>query len=244
MLSPSTGRKQPGHGGRARPPAAQVGFLVLSNCCDPVPYRRFFNHKEAERRVRAYRRKGLDSMASSMVKYLVSRGVEGADVLEVGGGVGGIQLELLKAGVAAKTVNIELSSGYEEAAQELAEQEGFEDRITRRLGDFVEHQDDFEPADVLVMNRVVCCYPWMERMMEAATNKTGRFLALTFPREKWWMKFGVVFVNRLMGLRKCDFRAFVHPVADIESIATRAGLVVRYTNNNLAWQALVLERAS
>ena len=164
-------------------------------------------------------------MASGMVKYLVSRGVEGADVLEVGGGVGGIQLELLKAGV-AKTVNIELSSGYEEAAQELAEQEAFEDRITRRLGDFVEHQHEFEPADVVVMNRVVCCYPWMERMMEAAANKTGRFLALTFPREKWWMKFGVGFVNRLMGLRKCDFRAFVHPGADIESVATRAGLVV------------------
>ena len=182
-------------------------------------------------------------MASSMVKYLVSRGVEGADVLEVGGGVGGIQLELLKAGV-AKTVNIELSSGYEAAAQELAEDEGFEDRIIRRLGDFVEHQHEFEPADVVVMNRVVCCYPWMERMMEAATNKTDRFLALTFPREKWWMKFGVGFVNRLMGLRKCDFRAFVHPVADIESVATRAGLVVRYTNNNLAWQALVLERTT
>ena len=182
-------------------------------------------------------------MASSMVKYLVSRGVEGADVLDVGGGVGAIQLELLKAG-AAKTVSIELSSGYEEAAQRLAEEEGFKDQITRRVGDFVEHQHEFEPADIVVMNRVVCCYPWMERMMGAAVNKTGKYLALTFPREKWWMRFGVRLVNRLVGLRRCDFRAFIHPVADIESVATGAGFVVRHRDNNLAWHALVLERAA
>ncbi len=182
-------------------------------------------------------------MASSMVQYLVSRGVDGADLLEVGGGVGAIQLEFLKAGV-AKSVNIELSSGYEEAAQRLASDEGFEDRITRQLGDFVEHQHEFESADIVVMNRVVCCYPWMERMMEAAVGKAGKYLALTFPREKWWMKSGTWSVNVFMGLRKCDFRAFVHPVADIESVATSAGFVVCHTDNNLAWQALVLERAA
>ena len=182
-------------------------------------------------------------MASSMVKYLVSRGVQGADVLEVGGGVGAIQLELLKAGI-ARSVNIELSSGYEEAAQRLAEEDGVEDRITRRLGDFVEQQDEFESADIVVMNRVVCCYPWMERMMEAAVSRTGRYLTLVVPRDRWWVKFGFAFANRLLALRKCDFRAFVHPLADVEAVATNAGLLVRHTDNNLVWQALVLERTA
>ena len=182
-------------------------------------------------------------MASSMVDYLTSRDVEGADVLEVGGGVGAIQLELLKAGV-AESVNVELSSGYDEAAQRLAKEEGLEDRITRQLGDFVERQHEFEPADIVVMNRVVCCYPWMERMMEAAVSKTGRYLALVFPRERWWVKFALGSGNMFMKLRKCDFRAFVHPVDDIEAVATRAGLVVRHTDRNLIWQALVFERAT
>ena len=182
-------------------------------------------------------------MASSMVEFLVSRGVDGADVLEVGGGVGAIQIELLKAGV-AKSVNVELSSGYEDAAQKLAEEEGFADRVTRRQGDFVEHQHEYEPADIVVMNRVVCCYPWMERLMEAAVGKTGRYLAIAFPREKWWMKFGLGVGNTFMGLRRCDFRAFVHPIAEIESVATGAGFVVRHTDNNLGWQALVFERAA
>ena len=157
--------------------------------------------------------------------------------------MGAIQLELLKAGV-AKTVSVELSFGYDAAAQRLAEEQGVAAQITRRLGDFVELQGEFEPADIVVMNRVVCCYPWMEQMMEAAVDKTGRYLALTFPREKWWMKWGTRLVNRVMGFRKCEFRAFIHPVAGIESVATSAGLVVRHTDNNLAWQALVFERVA
>ncbi len=56
--------------------------------CDPAPYRRFFNRKEAERHARGYRRRGLNPMASSMVQSLMSRGVDGADLLEIGGGVG------------------------------------------------------------------------------------------------------------------------------------------------------------
>jgi magnesium-protoporphyrin O-methyltransferase len=215
----------------------------MSECCDPTPYRRFFNRKEADRNARSYRKRGLDTMAKGVVDFLVSGGVEGADVLEVGGGVGAVQIELLKAG-AAKTVNAELSSGYEDAALKLAKEEGVEDRITRRLGDFVEDCDDIEPADIVVMNRVVCCYPWMEKMMDAAVTKTGKYLALVFPREKWWVKSGLGMGNGFMALRGCDFRAFVHPVDQIEAVATRAGLVVRHAENNFIWQALVLERVS
>ncbi len=215
----------------------------MSDCCDPTPYRRFFNRKEADRNVRSYRKRGLDPIAKGMVDFLVSGGVEGADVLEVGGGVGAVQIELLKAG-AANTVNAELSSGYEDAALKLAKEEGVEDRITRRLGDFVETRDDFEPADIVVMNRVVCCYPWMEKLMGAAVAKTGKYLALVFPREKWWVKSGLGMGNGFMALRGCDFRAFVHPVDQIEAVATRAGLDVRHAENNFIWQALVLERVS
>lgn len=192
--------------------------------------------------MRAYRRKGLDPMASSMVDYLKSRDLEGADLLEVGGGVGTIQIDLLKAGL-DRSVNVELSSGYDEAAHQLAAEEGVEDRITRHVGDFVENQDEFESADVVLMNRVVCCYPWMERMMEAAAGKADRYLGLVFPREKWWVKLGLASGNGWMAFRNCDFRAFVHPVSGIHSVAADAGFVVRHTDNNLIWQTLVFERA-
>lgn len=181
-------------------------------------------------------------MARSVVDYLISRGIEGADLLEVGGGIGDLQLELLRAGV-SRSVNIELSPEYEEEAAELVREAAMGERVSRHVGDFVEARDGLDAADIVVLNRVVCCYPWVEKMMEAAVGKTRRYLGLTFPREKWWMKLVIGVGNSWMSIRQCDFRGFVHPVAGIESVATRAGLIVGHRDRNLGWQAVVFERA-
>lgn len=214
----------------------------MSDCCDPISYRRFFNSKEARRRLRKYRKRGLDSMAQSLVDYLTTRDIDGADLLEVGGGVGDLQVELLRAGL-GKAVNVELSAGYEETATDLMKAEGLEARISRHIGDFVEEQHRFDPADVVVLNRVVCCYPWMERMMEAAVGKARSCLALTFPREKWWMRAVIGIGNSWNAVRRCAFRGFVHPVSGIESVATDAGFQIAYRDHSLGWQAIVFERA-
>jgi protein-L-isoaspartate O-methyltransferase len=214
---------------------------ALPDCCDPSAYGRFFDEKEAERSLRSYRRKGLDPMASSMVGYLKSRGVEGADVLEVGGGVGAIQVELLKAG-ARQCLNVELSPGYDGAARRLATEEGLGDRVSTRFGDFVELSEELEPADVVVMNRVVCCYPWMERLVGAAAAKTGSYLAIVVPKDKWWVRLGLRVGDMFRAMRRDYIPAYVHPVDGIESVASKGGLVVRHSDTNLIWQAEVFER--
>jgi len=215
----------------------------MSDCCDPVSYRRLFNSKEARRRLRRYRKKGLDPLARSVVDYLSSREIDGADVLEVGGGLGHLQLELFREGVAS-SVNVELSGGYEDAAAELLGFEGLGDRVERSLGDFVAVQDQLNPADIVVLNRVVCCYPRMPEMMEAAVSKTKRFLALTFPRERWFMKASIRFGNIWWALRSCEFRAYVHPVGEIESIALGAGFEIAHRDRSLGWHAVVFERVA
>lgn len=215
----------------------------MTDCCDPLSYRRLFNSREARRRLRRYQRRGLDPLARSIVDYLSTRDIEGADVLEVGGGLGDLQLELLKLG-AARSVNIELSAGYEETAGQLLEIDQVRGRVERRLGDFVVEQEKLDPADIVVLNRVVCCYPRMRDMMEAAISKTGRFLALAFPRERWFMKLGIGIGNVWMRIRSCGFRAYVHPVRQIESVASDAGLQIAHRDRTLGWQAVVFERVS
>lgn len=214
----------------------------MSECCDPTSYRRLFNSREARRRLRRYRKKGLDPLTRGVVDYLSSREIDDADVLEVGGGLGNLQLELFRAG-AATSVNVELSGGYEDAAAELFESEGLGDRVERRLGDFVAERDRVSPADIVVLNRVVCCYPHMPAMMEAAVDKAKRFLALTFPRERWFMKASIAAGNAWWALRSCDFRAYVHPVDEIESMARDAGFEVAHRDRSLGWQAVVFEKA-
>ncbi|MEX1281536.1 MAG: methyltransferase domain-containing protein [Acidimicrobiia bacterium] len=212
----------------------------MADCCDPIPYRRVFDSREAARRLDRFRRRGLDDRAADVVAFLDDR-VDGMTVLEVGGGVGDVQVALLEAGATA-AVNVELSDAWEEAAAELARETGTADRVSRRLGDFVAIADDVEAADVVVLNRVVCCYPDMARMLHAAAASTRRFLAVVVPRERWWIRAAVTVGNRFLGLRGCGFRAFVHPVADMERIAADHGLSPIHRSQDLIWQSTVFER--
>ncbi|HJQ77128.1 MAG TPA: SAM-dependent methyltransferase [Acidimicrobiia bacterium] len=213
----------------------------MANCCDPIPYRSLFDEKAAEGRLREYRRRGLDKTAAGMVDFLRNRGVEGMTVLEVGGGVGEIQVELLEAG-AERSVNVELSDGYEDAAARLLDEKGLNGRVERRLGDFVEAVDDLEPADIVVLNRVICCYPWMERMVEAATVSTGSLLVLAIPRDRWLGHVFIAVENIFHRIRGRRFRAFIHPVTEIESRVTRAGLTRVYARQDMFWRGLVFSR--
>ncbi|MDH3190550.1 MAG: hypothetical protein OEM39_07960, partial [Acidimicrobiia bacterium] len=137
----------------------------------------------------------------------------------------------------------ELSEGYEEAAKGLADGEGLSDRMERRFGDFVEIQEDVAPASIVVLNRVICCYPFMERMMTAAIAKTNRYLALVYPRDRVITRMFIKVGNGYWALRRVSFRAFVHPVAEIEALAAGSGLVARHRSNDFTWQGVVFERA-
>lgn len=212
----------------------------MSECCDPLSYQRMFSEKEARRRLKGYRKKGLDNMASGLVEYVADRGVADKSVLEIGGGVGDLQVELLKAG-AANSVNVELSSEYEAAATELIEDEGLDGRVERLNGDFVEQRSLVETADVVVMNRVVCCYPWFDRIMEAAIDKTGWLLALAIPRDRQ-LTHAFVGIGNWINRRRCGFEAFVHPVEEIEQVAARAGLTRVFVDEDFIWRGLVFER--
>lgn len=213
----------------------------MSDCCDPTSYGRLFDDREARRLLRSYRKRGLDDMASRLVAFLTSRGIEAKTVLEVGGGLGDFQIELLKAG-AAGTVNVELSDGYEKTASELMEAEGLTDRTQRVVGDFVELQANVDNADVVVLNRVICCYPWMERLVTAAVTKTDWMLALSVPRDHLLGRTFTGVANLMNRLRGCDVRAYLHPVSAVEADATALGLVKVFSETDVVWQGMVFER--
>ena len=153
----------------------------MSCCQPPRGYTRIFSKRAARRSAKRYREKGLDDTAEEIVEFLREHGVEGASVLEIGGGVGAIQLELLKVG-AARATNLELSPEYEETARELIHERGLDDRVERRLGDVVQEPDLAGEADAVVMHRVVCCYPDYDALVGAAAERARRYLVLSFPR--------------------------------------------------------------
>jgi magnesium-protoporphyrin O-methyltransferase len=212
-------------------------------CCNARGCDEFFDDRFARRIAGRYRRRGLDRTARRMVAFLEERGLEGATVLEVGGGVGEIQLELIKRG-AMRTVNLELSPSYEEEARGLLREAGFEGRVERRLTDIATQPDEVGPADVVVLNRVVCCYPDYERLLAAVADHARRLVVFSYPPRNPVSRGLVGFENLLSRLRGREFRAFTHPPAAMLAVVERRGFRRAFAHRALVWQAAGLERAA
>jgi len=211
------------------------------SCCPPKGYTKLFSKRTARRDAKRYDEKGLDDTAEQMVGFLREHGVEGASVLEIGGGVGAIQLELLKAG-AAHTTNLELSPEYEDTAQELVRDRGLEERVERRLGDVVQDPGLAGEADAVVMHRVVCCYPDYDALVGAASERAGRYLVMSFPRERFVIRVGLGALNVVARLLRWEYRSFVHPPRAIVAAAEHRGLRLAAESRGFVWQVAALER--
>lgn len=169
--------------------------------------------------------------------------VAGESVLEVGGGLGTLGVALLESG-AARATNVELSAGFEESATELLAERGLADRFERRVADFVLAAGEIPPHDVVVLHRVVCCYPDADALVAAAARCADRTLLLTYPPERWLTRTGFFVANLWLGLRRCGFRTFVHPFATIAAAAEREGLALTAREpQGFVWENAVFERS-
>ena len=215
----------------------------MSCCSPPRGYTSLFSKRAARRDAKRYRRSGLDDTGEEMVEFLRERGVEGATVLEVGGGIGALQLELLKSG-AARATNLELSPEYEDVAAELAREAGVSERVERRLGDLVDDPGLAGEADAVLMHRVVCCYPDYEGLVGAASERSRRFLVMSFPRSRALIRLGMGAVNLAARLLRWEYRTWVHPPEAIVAAAERRGLTLVQESRSRIWQVAAFERAA
>lgn len=213
----------------------------MARCCDARGCDDFFTAKMAARAADRYRTKGIDKTAQRMVVFLEEHGIEGSSVLEIGGGVGELQIELLKRG-AARTLNLELSPGYEEEATRLLRDSGVEERADRRLHDIAAAPAEIEPADVVVLHRVVCCYPDYDRLLGAAADHARRLLVFSYPPRNAASRLLLGGENLLQRLRRRQFRAFVHPPSRMLAVVEDRGLRQTYAHRPLVWQIAGFER--
>ncbi len=215
----------------------------MDSCCYADEYGDTFDASSAARQARQYLRRGLRGTARHLADGVAERGIAGATVLEVGGGVGGLHTHLLQHG-ASRAVNIELSPQWEPAARDVLAELDLTDRVTRRVGDVVDACDSLAPADVVVLHRVVCCYPDWQRMLDCASSRATRVIGLTVPTDRWPTRTVVRLGNGLLGLRGRRFRAFVHPVDELLAHLAARGFRPTSDRSGLVWRTIVLEHAA
>jgi hypothetical protein len=211
------------------------------NPCDCGGCANVFSDREARDDLRRYQTKGPDASTRSLIEAIVAEGIRGDRVLDIGGGIGAIQLELLAAG-AATTESVDATAAYVVVARAEAERRGYADRTRHLEGDFVSLAPGIEPADVVTLDRMVCCYSDMPRLVARSVEHARRMIGLVYPRDAWWMRGIARVMNGFNRLTRSERRFHAHSERAIDGLIQDAGFERRFLRRYLVWQVALYVR--
>jgi tRNA1(Val) A37 N6-methylase TrmN6 len=199
-----------------------------------------FSRKKVESELQRYRRKGGGPTTRLLLDGLAKAGLTEGALLDVGAGVGALTFELLGRGM-SRAVIVEASSAYAAAAADEAARRGRSADIELIRGDFLDVAENVPVATVVTLDRVVCCYPFYERLLTQALRHAHRGFAFSYPRDRWYVKAAVRLENA-MRRHRTGFRAFVHPESRMRQLIEDAGFTLASHGQSLMWSADVFVR--
>ena len=206
----------------------------MSACCPHARSASRFFSFFAKRYRKRFNKRGFEPSQEQLLKGLESAGYGDGEVLEIGCGVGNLHQALLERG-ARSAIGIDLAPKMLTEARDWAAQRGLADRTEYVEGDFVDLKDDIAPADVTLMDKVVCCYPDADKLVHASLEKTRKVFALTYPRDRWFVKFGMNTMALVFRLLRSDFRPYVHDPTKIESWISNRDFRKEYQDMTAVW---------
>jgi predicted TPR repeat methyltransferase len=202
-----------------------------------------FNEKEAENRLKSYRKDGPAKTTRILIEALkrLAQSLEGKTLLDIGGGVGAIGHELLRAG-AERVIGVDASTAYLKAAQEEAVRQGHADRVSYHHANYVDFAPQVPPADIVTLDRVICCYHDVQALVGQSVAKASALYGLVYPRDTWWMRAAVNVANLYFRIVRNPFRVYVHHTQDVNRLVRDNGLQQRFYKTSGPWQVVVYAR--
>lgn len=214
----------------------------MSSCCGfDAAIRQQFTESNAANEVRRYLKRGPNPTTRLLRDDLVHAGLVQNTLLDIGSGIGALTFELLDRGL-GRSMGVDASPAYVAAATHEAERRGRQTSTSFVLGDFVEIGPEIPAADSVVLDRVVCCYPDHQPLLEAALRHATHGLAFSYPKERWFVKVVVRLENAIRRLRSNPFRTVVHPLRDMQRIIEEAGFELVRRSQTFAWSVDVYRR--
>ncbi len=209
------------------------------SCCQITD--RTFGEQDARGDLREYRRHGAPAQTREILRGIRALGLSKARLLDIGGGAGVIHHELLQ-DVAATAVHVDASSAYLKAAENEASRLGHAGRVEFIHADFTDVAAQIQDADVVTLDRVVCCYPDFRTLLRAAAGKARSALGLAYPRRTWYVGLTIDAINLLQRLRRDPFRVFLHDPDDMDAVLSGAGLRRLSLKRFTVWEVAVYGR--
>jgi magnesium-protoporphyrin O-methyltransferase len=149
-----------------------------------------FDARVAQRELARYRSKGPGVTTRLLRDGVTAGGGPIETLLDVGAGIGALTFELLERGV-RRAVSVDASPACVAAAREEALQRKRAAQVEWVQGDYVTIANKLAPADVVTLDRVVCCYPRFEPLLAAAAGHAHRCLAISYPRDAWYVRMAL-----------------------------------------------------
>ena len=210
-------------------------------CCQCQGIENMFDKKAANRQIKRYLKKGPSKTTSMLLDAINKKGVQGLNFLDIGGGIGAIQYDLIKAG-ASNGTSIEASSAFFDVVKEEALQNGLAERVNFKYGDFTATASDVDSADIVTLDKVICCYDDMSELVGLSSKLARKIYAVIYPRDVWWTKLALLMVNFYSRIKGSSFRVFIHPTKKVEEIIFGNGLKRNYYATTLFWQVAIFTR--
>ena len=211
------------------------------DCCNSSGIYDVTGPKIAAMDLKRYRKKGPDRTTQLLLDAIKTQGVEGKTLLDIGGGVGTIQHELIKAG-AKKSVSVEASDAYNEAAKSEAERQGHFEQIEQLSGNFTEMVDEIPEADIVTLDRVICCYNDMKSLVSLSTARAKKQYGVVYPRDHFLAKVLLVVANFYHWLRRSEYREILHSTKAVDALIRKVGFRPFFDQQTLIWKVVVYSR--
>ncbi len=191
-----------------------------------------------------YKSNGLTASSQVLLDFISKNGLVGKTVLEIGCGTGFFALETIRSG-AVSCMGVDLSSAAIHEANEFAKESGLQDRARFEVSNAASTR---QPAsDVVVMDKVLCCYPDSDALLKTASDSSKELLGFVVPRDeglmKPAMKIGAALINLVEKLRKSGFRLYLHPLRSIDQLLSESGFQQANKAKSRFWLVFLYKRS-
>ena len=203
-----------------------------AHCCGSES---IFDKKEAAKNLKKYQKKGPEKFNQRLLDGLYQHELNNLTLLDIGGGIGILQHELLKKGV-VKTTDVDFSPESIATAKELMQENNAEGKMEFVYADFNDCHNDVKKHDIVTLARVVCCYPNAVELLNNSTAKANQYYGLIYPRTGFIAQIVQKIMNFGMYLKKNPFRVYMHSEKLINETICNNGFEKVYYASAFPWR--------
>lgn len=210
------------------------------DCCST--FDSVFDDKIAKKDYKNYRKKGLNKQASLVVDFLKNK-IDEKEVLDIGCGIGFFGMELIKSG-ASNSLGIEISRNYLSYAEKLRNELKLDEKAQFQIVDFIEKGEEFKNFDVTVSDKVICCYPHLDKFIDSTTKRTKKYYGIIYPRYNFLIKFITIVLNTVIKIPKKfkGFKFYIRTYEEISDQIKKNNFKQIFDQKKGIWRVTIFER--